>query len=448
MFKATINENRISVTNPDNEIITSGSVNVNFIEFEFTNDWLGLHKTVIFQTRKVTLPVILEDDKLIYQMPIPWEVLLIAGESISVGAYGTRMDDAETLEDEEIVLPTVWGSIPEKVRQGVIVSDPIETSPTHNAYVALLDIINKILSGEIGGGIKEGNEQLVPAGGTAGQMLIKNTDRDYDTGWVTPQKLKALTVEVLESIMTSGEVKTPSSDYLDSIGVLYLWKQLSDALTDTEGRTTNIPIAVGRGKGIFDGTKLSIRNDSVTYTRMPVENEKFIFIGFDFEGFRVASDCTLDAVGESATTYKIDSSKLIDGAFASETDVRSVRFDVMDLSQGLSNLQDTVSSINDAVQLLPTEEVVDQKIVEATTSVYRFKGSVPSYDALPTENLNGGDVYNVVENDGMNYAWVAPEGDTAGYWDPLGPVFQIQTIPDSVINDIISGNYNKEDSNE
>lgn len=148
MFKATVNENRISVTNPDKEIITSGSVNVNFIEFDFTNDWLGLQKTVIFQTKKAIVPILLEEDKLVYQMPIPWEVLLSAGESINVGVYGTRLDDAETFEDEEIVLPTVWGTIPEKIRQGVVVSDPIQTSPTYNSYMELLDIINKIIDGE------------------------------------------------------------------------------------------------------------------------------------------------------------------------------------------------------------------------------------------------------------------------------------------------------------
>lgn len=129
MFKATIDTNRIVVTNPDKEIITSGSVNVNFIQFSFSEDWADLQKTVLFQTKKAQIPIILEGTELVYTMPIPWEVLLYANESINVGAYGTRMDDSETLEDEEIVLPTVWGTIPDKVRQGVIVTDPIPTSP-------------------------------------------------------------------------------------------------------------------------------------------------------------------------------------------------------------------------------------------------------------------------------------------------------------------------------
>lgn len=53
------------------------------------------------------------------------------------------------------------------------------------------------------------------------------------------------------------------------------------------------------------------------------------------------------------------------------------------------------------------------------TSIYTPKGSVDSYDKLPTENLTAGDVYNVVaayDNypAGTNWAWTGTE------WDALG----------------------------
>ena len=144
MFKAIVDANRIAVTNPDKEIITSGSVNVNFIEFTFSEDWVGLEKNVIFQTKKGSVPIILEGEKLVYTMPIPWEMTAFANESIAVGAYGVRMDDAETLEDEEKMLPTVWGAIPEKVRQGVVINDQPPTSPTYNSYMELLGRLDSI----------------------------------------------------------------------------------------------------------------------------------------------------------------------------------------------------------------------------------------------------------------------------------------------------------------
>lgn len=152
MYKATVTTNRIRVDNPDNEIMTSGSVNVNFIELTFSEDWRGLFKTVFFQTKKALLPIALEGDELNYTMPIPWEVLVYAGEQINIGVYGTKADDEGTPEDEEIIMPTVWGSIPDKVKQGVVVSDPTPSSPTYNAYLYLLQLLEDIIEGGGGGG--------------------------------------------------------------------------------------------------------------------------------------------------------------------------------------------------------------------------------------------------------------------------------------------------------
>lgn len=54
-------------------------------------------------------------------------------------------------------------------------------------------------------------------------------------------------------------------------------------------------------------------------------------------------------------------------------------------------------------------------------SVYKYKGSVATETALPTENLEVGFVYNV-EDTGMNYAWTGTE------WDALGQAFTITAI--------------------
>ena len=56
-----------------------------------------------------------------------------------------------------------------------------------------------------------------------------------------------------------------------------------------------------------------------------------------------------------------------------------------------------------------TKSEVDSKL----STVYKYKGSVATYEELPSANNEVGDVYNV-ETDGMNYAW---DGTT---WDKLG----------------------------
>lgn len=56
-----------------------------------------------------------------------------------------------------------------------------------------------------------------------------------------------------------------------------------------------------------------------------------------------------------------------------------------------------------------TKSEVDEKV----SSVYKYKGTVATYSALPSTGLTIGDVYNV-ESDGSNYAW------TGTTWDKLG----------------------------
>lgn len=65
-----------------------------------------------------------------------------------------------------------------------------------------------------------------------------------------------------------------------------------------------------------------------------------------------------------------------------------------------------------------TDAFTKDEISSKISSVYRYKGSVETKADLPSENLTEGDVYNVKDT-GDNYAWVAPVGEFAGFWDKL-----------------------------
>lgn len=54
----------------------------------------------------------------------------------------------------------------------------------------------------------------------------------------------------------------------------------------------------------------------------------------------------------------------------------------------------------------------DQKVNEKLVNVYKYKGTVDSYDQLPKQGNTAGDVYDVAG--GMNYAWDGKK------WDALG----------------------------
>ena len=79
-----------------------------------------------------------------------------------------------------------------------------------------------------------------------------------------------------------------------------------------------------------------------------------------------------------------------------------------------------------------TKLEVDNKV----SSVYKYKGSVATYNDLPSTGLTAGDVYNV-EEDGSNYAWTGTAWDKLGGEVDLSDYYTKSQI-DSMIGDISS----------
>lgn len=82
------------------EAMTSGSVNVCQVQFEFSEDWEGLTKTAVFEAGGESRSVLLDGSGL---CTIPWEVLAAPKRELRAGVYGARGGD--------MVLPTVWANL-------------------------------------------------------------------------------------------------------------------------------------------------------------------------------------------------------------------------------------------------------------------------------------------------------------------------------------------------
>lgn len=89
-----------SLTVRQRELMTSGSVNVNTVKFDFSADWDGLTRAAVFRAGGDPVSVLLDETN---QCAIPWEVLSSHGRRISAGVYGTRGGD--------VVLPTIWADL-------------------------------------------------------------------------------------------------------------------------------------------------------------------------------------------------------------------------------------------------------------------------------------------------------------------------------------------------
>jgi len=98
--------------------VTSGSVNVYPVRFEFSADWDGLTRTAVFQADGEPVSVLLDDTG---ECSIPWETLAKHGVRLRAGVYGTKGGD--------VVLPTIWADLGE-VLQGVAMPDGGTYPPT------------------------------------------------------------------------------------------------------------------------------------------------------------------------------------------------------------------------------------------------------------------------------------------------------------------------------
>lgn len=215
---------------------------------------------------------------------------------------------------------------------------------------------------------------------------------------------------------------TDPDQFLDINGVQFLWSQIKDTFAEKDEVGDVVKLMVidaisnnTTSSGIStNGTGYNYYKAS-SFNRTPKEGENVFVLIVCSDGVVVNTAGVVGTYRESDNKYRVD----LDGANARIFSAPS--------KSAFYALQD--------------------KVNEGLTGVYRFMGSVAAYANLPTENLNNGDVYNVEENN-MNYAWVVPVNDEGeeqtGYWDPLGQVFNIQSIPNDVIQQIVDGTYDTE----
>ena len=98
MFQIYAEKNRLVLQ--ERETLTSGSVNVYPMRFEFSEDWEGLDRTAVFRCGGRTVYIRLDGSG---ECGIPWETLQEPGLRLEAGVYGQR--------GGETVLPTVWAKL-------------------------------------------------------------------------------------------------------------------------------------------------------------------------------------------------------------------------------------------------------------------------------------------------------------------------------------------------
>ena len=80
------------------DTVVSGQVDTIDVKIDFSRDWDGLKKTIVFRSGREARDVLLVDNAT--QCKVPWEVVARPGGTLRIGVYGIR--------GSETVLPTVW----------------------------------------------------------------------------------------------------------------------------------------------------------------------------------------------------------------------------------------------------------------------------------------------------------------------------------------------------
>ena len=119
MFILNADKSRLTVLQKG--LITSGSVNVYDVKFQFSPEWDGMDRWAVFKIGSERVSCVLDDTN---QCKLPWECVRDndIGKEIQVGVYG--------MVGTAVVLPTIWSSLG-KLREGTRLGDSaLPPSPT------------------------------------------------------------------------------------------------------------------------------------------------------------------------------------------------------------------------------------------------------------------------------------------------------------------------------
>lgn len=216
--------------------------------------------------------------------------------------------------------------------------------------------------------------------------------------------IQAKTKAGFESKVSAGEVKTDSIAFIEDTREIWtkgVYYPLSEIITvdSTPGESllscnlagTTYKYRIGDECRFYDTEKQTYR----FYKLLDIQKNKATWK--PIEGTADLASSSLNGLMSKEDKIKLDA--IEEGA------QKNVQID-WNSNSGQSQILNKPEVYN--------KQEVDEKIAAVNIlGVYKYKGSKPTYQDLPREGNEVGDVWNIVKTD-VNYAWTG-EG-----WDPLG----------------------------
>lgn len=284
-----------------------------------------------------------------------------------------------------------------------------------------------------------GNKHI-PAGGSANQIL--GWSADGTAKWVNEKDTtySVMSGATVDADGKSGLVPSPTKGaqrWLDSTGA---WTTPPNTTYGAASTTSaGLMSAADKKKldGVADGANKYVHPATSGNKHIPVGGSDGMILGWSADGTAkwVADKDTTYTNFKGATADTAGNSGLVnapakgqqglylrgDGTWATPTNTT-----YNDATQSTHGLMSTA----DKKKLDGFGAASTYALKSDIAAMYRYKGSVASYDKLPTSGQTIGDVYDV--GNGMNYAWNGEK------WDGLGQVFTIDAIQNTEIDTILA----------
>ena len=256
------------------------------------------------------------------------------------------------------------------------------------------------------------------------------------------------------------------SKFLDSVGLKHLWQKIKAAIPTKVSQLDNdsqyitlaqVPEGAAASEtapkmdGVANaGSENAFARGDHVHPSDDTKVDKVEGKGLSANDYTDAEKAKLEGIAEGANKYEhpthtakesglykvtVDGLGHVTAAAAVEKgDITGLGIPAQDTTYEVVTTEtDGLMSKGDKSKLDKFGDADTYALKEDITAVYRVKGSVESYDQLPSTGNKKGDVYNVQkgtgegEVDGMNYVWDGAK------WDALGTI----TVYEALSNDEI-----------
>lgn len=247
-----------------------------------------------------------------------------------------------------------------------------------------------------------GAEQQDDDGNTTGRLTIESVNNSKD--YIEDASAIALfgriwKVQEWDDVTVASNLLTKGKAYLES----------------------GIEMAVSLTMKAVDMHLLDVNTDRIRLG----DSVRVVSIPHNLDKYFLCSKIVIDMVNPDKTefTLGVTFSAMTDKQVNSAKQVQTVASTVQSAAQSAQSAQNSANNaetkVGQIINQIPTDyvktsvfEAYQQEVDSRISAVYRFKGSVKNYDALPTFDRSVGDVYNALDT-GANYAW------TDSGWDKL-----------------------------